>query len=377
LRVGSSSRRRRRGVAGIVGAVLLFAMLFTVGAGYFLFVNQSNLLYTQSLTNRANAMQGALGEGLGLTTSQGTNGDIDLAITNTGGAATTVVELFVTSPAGSVTAVTTQSTPPFPISLNPGATSATIDTSISYTTGTYVIKALTQLGSVFTVDYPQTATYLAAQALSSGAIGDLYLTFQSYSYYYVASSGCPTGTGYSPYCLETASGDTGPGFAIPTATATGKMMAFSIQLTDLNPQSKDIVLDQFTLIYQNVFYGNQHVNLFPWYIANVGTKSGGLIPVLSQYTPVVLHYNQPVTVYFISSTCVQAAAGPNDGCGPFSGAPSCAGGNGQLCNAGTATTTFILSNGWELSPGSYTVGSLTYSEGNYGQNSPFVSTLFY
>ena len=369
--------RRRRGVAGIVGAVFLFIMLFTVGTSYFLFINQNNLLYTQSLINRASDLQGTLNENLGLTTSQGSNGHIDLSITNTGGAAATVVQLYITSPSGAVVSISTQSTPPFPISLNPGTTSSTIDTSVAYTTGTYTIKALTEQGAVFTVTYPQTATYLAAQALSSGAIGDLYLTFQSYTYYFITNSGCPTGTGYSGYCMETAAGDTGSGFAIPTATASGMMLGFSVQLTDLNPQSKDIILDQFTLIYQNVFYGNQHVNLFPWYIASVGSKTGNMIPIFNQYTPVVLHYNQAVTVYFVASTCVAAAVGPNDGCSNYSGAPTCTSGNGQLCVAGTATTTFILSNGWELTPGSYSISTLTYSEGDYGQNSPFVSTLFY
>jgi len=353
-------------------------MLFTVGTGYFMFVNQSNLQYTQALSNRANSLQSQLGENVALSGSASTGSHLLVTAVNSGGQATTIVGLFIVSPSGLTQYLqTTATTPPLPIPLNPGATSVPIDTGITIVSGTYVIKAVTQRGATFSVTYPPTAIGLAAQALSSGAIGDLYLTFQSFTYYIVTNVGCPSGTGYSTYCLQTTSGNTGSGFVLSASATAGKMLAFSMTLTDLNSQQYDIVLDQFTLIYQNAFYGNQHTNFIPWYVATTGTPSGGLVPVLTQYQPIVLRYNVPTTVYFISSSCVQASQGPNDGCLNFAGAPMCNSGNGGLCNSGTATTIFILSNGWELAPGSYAVSSLQYSQVNYGQNSPFVSTLFY
>jgi len=50
----------RKAVAGILAALILFVMLFTVGTGYFLFVNQGNLLYTKALSARSNSIQSTL-----------------------------------------------------------------------------------------------------------------------------------------------------------------------------------------------------------------------------------------------------------------------------------------------------------------------------
>ena len=54
--------RPRKGVAGIIAAVLLFSMLFTVGTGYFLFVNNANTFYVKQLSDRTSAMQAQLNE---------------------------------------------------------------------------------------------------------------------------------------------------------------------------------------------------------------------------------------------------------------------------------------------------------------------------
>jgi len=37
----------RKAIAGIMAAIILFAMLFTVGTTYFLYVNLNNQLYTK------------------------------------------------------------------------------------------------------------------------------------------------------------------------------------------------------------------------------------------------------------------------------------------------------------------------------------------
>ena len=54
---------------------------------------------------------------------------------------------------------------------------------------------------------------------------------------------------------------------------------------------------------------------------------------------------------------------------------------GGSFTAGQVTNVFILSNGWKEASGTYTIGQLSYGVGsfpvNYGQNSPFVSTLYY
>lgn len=386
---------RRKAVAGVLGAVLMFAMLFSVGTGFFIFINNSNLVYNQALTLRTNGVQSQLQEQLTISATAAGSGHIVFSVMNTGGVSLVVYQLFILTPGpASVlcsygTGVTsnpvgcpagvTNTSPSIPVSVSPGMTTQTLDTQIAYVAGTYVLKVVTQRGSTFSTTYPPTQSTLASQALTSGALGDLYLTFQSYNYYTLINTGCPTGTGYSSYCLETTSPQSGKAFAVPTATMGGKQIAFSITLTNLNPQQKDAILDQYTLIYADVFYGGSHVNYYSWYAVNAGTESGGLVPILSKYSPVVLPYNTPVTVYFASSNCVNAASGPSgSGCtNSFGGGVTCSTTGNGLCSPGTVTTVFILSNGWEYTPGTYTISTLLYSQLNFGQNSPFVSTLYY
>ena len=222
-------------------------------------------------------------------------------------------------------------------------------------------KAITQKGNtrIALLPQPQTSSDLAFQALTSGALGDLYLSFNSYTYYQIQS--CNSSSGY---CLAT------PGSLAFTIPSSLSYVAFSITMTDLNPQHASIVLDQFTLIYQNSFYGDQnlHVNLIPWYV--VSNQSNKL---LNTYTPIILNYSVPTTVVFASTTCVNAAAGPNFG-SPCTSLKS-AGIQSPSMNPGTISTVFIMTHGWELAP-PFSLSSLSYNSANYGQNLPYVSTLY-
>ncbi len=382
--------RERRGVAGIISGVILFFILFTVGTSYFIFVIESNQNYDKALETRASGIQAQLQENLQITTSDSVNGTLALSVENVGGMAANVVSLFVTDPSGTLHQFGVNSTsntaPALPIPISPGQNTSTIDTKITIVSGNYSVKLLTQRGSAFEALYPPSTSTLASFALSSGAIGDLYIEFDTYTAYTITShsstSACPAASStYSGDCLQTSTGNAVPGFSIPVANFSGKDYAFSITLTNLNPAKADIILDQFSLIYENSFYGNSHQNFIPWYIASVGTASGGLVPVLSKYSPVVLSYDVPTTVYYIAATCVAASSGPsNAGCQsePSASFDVCATtGNGDCASSGTVSTIFILSNGWKEAPGSYTLATLKFSSANYGQNSPFVSTIYY
>ena len=249
---------------------------------------------------------------------------------------------------------------------------------------TYLIKVVTARGNVFTGTYPQNS--LVLNAVSAGAIGDLYLVFDTYTYYAIVShssqSNCPSSSSnasYTGYCLETASGDTGPGFDVP-ASVSGNI-GFSVSMQNLNAQGADIILDQFSLMYQNSFYGNSHQNFVPWYITATGTPNNGFIPILKQYQPQILKYNAQKTVYYLSGSCVTASTGPTT----ENGNCATAGSFNSPLGSGQVATVFLLSNGWELNPNSYTLTqggstSLVYSgtgiDVNYGQNSPYVTTLY-
>jgi len=49
-----ANRRSRRGVAGILATVIMFAILFTVGTTYFIFAQAQNSSYVQSLIAATN-----------------------------------------------------------------------------------------------------------------------------------------------------------------------------------------------------------------------------------------------------------------------------------------------------------------------------------
>lgn len=387
-------------MAGIVATVFMFAMLFTVGASYFLFVNENNMLYSQAQGARASTLSSQQSEEMTIVATADPNtGLISFTAQDLGATTSTVSSFFVLNSTGTVLAFCQKGTggtcPTLPFSVNQGTISGLTSTGINYSSpNTYTITVVTQLGNVFTTTYPPSATSLASQALSSGAIGDLYLSFDSYTIYTVTDHGTttnchPNTAGYSGFCFMTSSGYSGPAFAVPGATYATRYVGFSVSLTNLNAGQADIILDQWSLLYASVpASANSKVPLISWNIVGVGNGANGLIPIEDQYTPIVLPYNQPVTVYFAAANCVNAAQGPDDGCSTVSSygtSLSIKGTDFVLCPCSqgypSASTIFILSNGWKLAAGTYTLGQLTYTAGafgaNYGQNTPFVSAVYY
>ncbi len=359
------ARARRRAISGIIGAVILFTMLFTIGTEYFIFVNNANNLENQTLVSRGNSLATKVEESVNLTPSLNANGDLQLYFNDTGGVTVNATALLILSSSGSVldcygvglpsSEGCGNTSPALPQVASAGFGAPSIGfilTNYTYSTGTVVLKLLTSDGGTFTSTYPPTSVSLASQALSSGAIGDLYLTFHSFTYYKIVACGSSSG-----YCL----GTSGSGFVIPAGAGS---IGFAVSMTNLNPEHDSIVLDQFTLIYQNSFYGNSHQNFVAWYVVSNDSSD-----IESSYTPIVLPYDIPVTVVFASSVCVTAANGPND-CSGNAFAPG-----SSPSSAYTISANFIISHGWEAPP-PVSVGSLTYAGVNYGQDAPFVSTLY-
>ena len=272
------------------------------------------------------------------------------------------------------------------------------------------IKAITSLGSVDQVTYPTTT--IVPQALVAGTVGYLLLNFSSYTYYNVTKTGCTTGSSYSGYCFSNGasasivpvsstvvlpspnSDDTGCGdydSDDPNGLCQSAAVAFSVQVTDLNPNEESIVLDQFTVLYQAptaLASSEAEVTpaaFVPWYIVSA-QSSGGEMQILSQFSPIVLSYNVSTTIYFASINCVAASLGPNPSqasCSTLNSA-SYVSPNQQIQSPPSpaesdspylSTAAFVLTSGWEIT-GSVNVGSLTYAAANYGQDLPYLSTLF-
>ena len=152
-------RRRRRGVSGIIAGLIVFVILFTVGTGYFLWVNTNNQMYIQALANRNNDIQAQQGESLSLTAFVATTdgGYLMFTPTDTGSEPVAIASVLVTDTTG--VPVTGGQAYALDLVLNSGEQGAAQQTNVVYCPSSgcmdepLVIKAVTQRGSVFSVTY--------------------------------------------------------------------------------------------------------------------------------------------------------------------------------------------------------------------------------
>jgi len=204
----SQPRERRRGrpaISGIVAALILFVMLFTVGTGYFLWVSDNNQVYSQALVDRNNSNQAQQSESLSLTPSV-PGGDIWVSARNTGGVPIVIASIMVTDLSGTLQSPICTATISAACGqgINPGAPTPAIDTRAPFSPGTSVIvKVLTQRGSVFSAVYlsPTLSTTLSATSIPAGgsAFDTAKLTGASgtasgtVTYYFSPTTTCTTG----------------------------------------------------------------------------------------------------------------------------------------------------------------------------------------
>jgi len=208
-------RRRRKAVASVIATVIMLGLVFAGGVGFLVYVNQNTLTATQANAGRQAALQQAslekLNLGVKLSTvvadPWGQTGDLVLTVNNTGGAAATLVDVYVTNVANGQLVSSSQVSPPskylsvkgtfppnkgdlnitLPLSVTMGASTRTMSgciaaktgcdiaiskTSYLYTSGTTVlVSVLTSSGNVFSVQYPMTISATSGTASSSLVVG--------------------------------------------------------------------------------------------------------------------------------------------------------------------------------------------------------------
>jgi flagellin-like protein len=186
---------RRRAISGILASIIMFAMVFTVGIGFFVFVNTGSLQASQANQQNQQALQQASQEELsirvGLSTNHdlwGNTKDLSLRITNVGSSPVTVIDVFVTNTSmnrimsNSMVTKGTQYLATFspskggdlnyslPLTILPGFSTAQMSgcgsglgcniaisqNSYNYTSGgsPVVVSVLTSAGNVFSAQYP-------------------------------------------------------------------------------------------------------------------------------------------------------------------------------------------------------------------------------
>lgn len=372
-------RSKRKAISGIVAAVMLFAMLFTVGTSYFLYVNNANGVYQSVLFSNANNVASRVNEYLSVTTLTTPSNHIGFFANNTGGLTANLTAFYLLDQSGNVVKCGGVGVPgactqgsPFPLILNVGKGIANIPTTKTYVnttqpvsqgaTATYTLKVMTARGNVFSATYPPTATALASQALSSGAIGDIYIQPQTFTYYYVCTSGSGTCTACAAPWTSCYLQKEGPGFTVPTSGGGNYPLAWGVTVVDYNPNHFNVTLDSYTLLMD--FFAaspsnNKLYNPIDWYIVSTSGSQ-----ILGSYSKTTLSYGIPYTLYFSSGSP-----------GAFVGykTPVCSGNNWPcLPTAPSIALVFLLTHGCEAVK-TANCGSATY---NYGQNSPYVSTEY-
>jgi hypothetical protein len=118
-------------------------------------------------------------------------------------------------------------------------------------------------------------------------IGALMMDFQNFTYYNITQN--------APYVLQSFPvGDIG---YYVQGKKNSAQFAFRVIITDLDLSQRDIVLTSSSVFFSVFPTTTSAFQGVAWYIVNVNEATGA---ISNSFTPVTLHYNQPVSLYFAS-----------------------------------------------------------------------------
>lgn len=177
-RRGMKARSRRRAVSGILAAVILFSMLFFVGIGYLISVNQASQVVVQANAARQGAELASGKESLALRVTLSGGGPPNypvVVVNNTGGTSSVVSYIYVTDLSGKLLSsfmgpnptAGTNATALWPISLSPGQSTSILKGCVAGKTGCNIeltgyaysgtpvmVEVVTRSGNTFSAQYP-------------------------------------------------------------------------------------------------------------------------------------------------------------------------------------------------------------------------------
>jgi hypothetical protein len=159
--------RKRRAVAGIILAALLFALIFTAGIGYLLFQSQADrnsyAANVQAFQGRQSASQEqiafcAMPVSAGSCKAAPTGNALSVTVNDTGGFPISVTGWFVKDNATGKVLSSGVVQLASPLNLNVGNSGSFPLTGYNYVGGTILVSLVTSRGNVFTVQYPLSTT---------------------------------------------------------------------------------------------------------------------------------------------------------------------------------------------------------------------------
>lgn len=173
------SSRRKKGISGLFVALILFAMLFSVEADYYLFVNQTTFATNSASVVRQDAVQQARQENLAINVGISVSNALILSAINTGGVPTSISSIYlvdsstgkmITPPGVMGQAATNLSASQWPLVLDIGAATNAIsgcvvgkigcsislaNSGYTYVSGTVVfVNVVTGRGDTFAARFP-------------------------------------------------------------------------------------------------------------------------------------------------------------------------------------------------------------------------------
>jgi len=170
-------RERRRGVAGLIVAVVIFALIFTAGFGFLIFQDKANLnSYQANAAYQAGQAASNLERLAFAATSNG--GTLTITVNDTGAYPLTVVSAFITTSTGTLTSSGVMQLGGscivgVPLNLDVGSMgSFTISPACySYTSGTTITVSLTtSRGNIFTTQFPISSTVIVNTITSTNSV---------------------------------------------------------------------------------------------------------------------------------------------------------------------------------------------------------------
>ena len=358
----SKSKRKNIAISTIVGAALIAMVIFIVMVGYLSFEMNQRTLIDQAANQRNGLDRSAGLQKIVVNASLDSYGNLQVNISNpTGSSSFEIVSVIV----GNVNPYSVLANyTGLKIGINPMG-SHPFDTTVKYITGNPLWAEVTSsLGTNALAVYPPPAPMHGASGgggisggnATGGNIGDLRLNFQTFSWYRVAPcvKANPSDSGY---CLTPSQGRGNSGFTIYSKN-TSQPLAFSASVVDVNPQHLSITLDSFTdfLQFQTSSACGSTICSYKWFI--LSNTTGGQI--LSKYVPITLTYGVPYTIVFgtASSSPCTTSCSPSTSFQPVTYTPQ----------FGIASN-LIFAHGWKNIP--------TSQPANFGQNMPFVATIYF
>ncbi|MCP8305053.1 MAG: hypothetical protein H3Z50_06280 [archaeon] len=285
--------RKKKAVSGIIAGIILFAIIFTTGAAYFMFVQYSYQLQHVAAAERAEMEIDQSSEQFLVTGKLTATNTIGVSVNNTGSIPITVANIFVSDDDGTLYEFMDEEDTNLPFVVNSGKESGLVDTGVYYIADTqFVIKVVTERGNTELGLYPpihDVNWYKSVIAEIAKGVGSLVLDIPKFSfrfYYAEPANKCPLGSlQQNGYLLGGY-----PAFSLPGTTA----VIFAADIMNADPDGRDILLKQNSLVSLGGSPGS-----YIYYICKSVTFSPNpTITPLSKDDSILIPWGEIVTLYF-------------------------------------------------------------------------------